>query len=74
MSPLGLLDLWPFLFLFTYISPGIKIRNATGLVIPGETYVNRNKKGHRSSNPRETCVNRNKKHHRSSNPRGDICK
>ena len=23
MSPLGLLDLWPFLFLFTYISPGI---------------------------------------------------
>jgi hypothetical protein len=23
MSPLGLLDLWHFLFLFTYISPGI---------------------------------------------------
>ena len=23
MSPLGLPDLWPFLFLFTYVSPGI---------------------------------------------------
>jgi hypothetical protein len=98
---LGLLDLWPFLFLFTYFSPGItrpvalflftyvspritrpvaflisiyiylpwdyktcggrhmliEIRNATGLVIPEETYVNRNKK-----------------YHRSNNPRGDICK
>jgi hypothetical protein len=30
----------------------IEIRNTTGLVIPGEIYVNRNKKGHRSSNPR----------------------
>jgi hypothetical protein len=42
MSLLGLLDLWPF--------------NATGLIIPGEKYVNRNKKCHRSNNPRgEIC-------------------
>jgi hypothetical protein len=73
MSPLGLLDLWHFLFLFTYVSPRIirpvaflisiyiyllwDYKTCGGLVIPGEIYVNRNKK----------C-------HRSSNPRGDICK
>jgi hypothetical protein len=39
-SALGLLDLWPLM------------RNATGLIIPGEKYVNRNNKCHRSNNPR----------------------
>jgi hypothetical protein len=64
MSPLGLLDLWHFLFLFTYVSPGF--------TRPVALYVNRNKKG--LIIPGEKYVNRNKKCHRSNNPRGDICK
>jgi hypothetical protein len=43
MCPLGLLDLWHFLFLFTYVSPRI-IRPVAFLISI--------KKHHRSSNPR----------------------